>query len=406
MPPLHKSLYSLGRYFTGSIVLLGLGYPALAAGYTIGVGFPEARTKTPPVGTPVEVPVEITAPQLAQAALTYLPVPPSSPISPEHSPAAGAWVPWNVAQALPAPSGWSTPAPGLPAGAYAPPSMPYPGAPYQGGMWMMVWMPTYAPMGPGSPGMPTPPSGYMQPVPGGLPQGGVGPGQSPGAMSPYPTAMVAIPWGLPYGYGLPAIPAVGYPNGPGPMAAPLPYGNTPFYGGALPYGAMPPNGSAYFYGAPQAYGAQAYGAQAPYNYSAPIGSAPLAVPALPGGSAAVAPPPPMADPWPQLGAPPVQTALPGTPTPGIYAPALNPGVAQGGLAPMPLPSQTMGVNPVTLGPEPGLSDAQLPDPRLDIQGLYVLQGDRSSARARLSGDAFLTPNLLVGGRSISSLALI
>jgi hypothetical protein len=39
----------------------------------------------------------------------------------------------------------------------------------------------------------------------------------------------------------------------------------------------------------------------------------------------------------------------------------------------------------------------LPDPTLNLQGLYVLQGDRSSARARLSGDAFLTPNLVVGG---------
>ena len=39
----------------------------------------------------------------------------------------------------------------------------------------------------------------------------------------------------------------------------------------------------------------------------------------------------------------------------------------------------------------------LTDPVLELQGLYLLQGDDSSARARLSGSAFLTRNLLVGG---------
>lgn len=41
--------------------------------------------------------------------------------------------------------------------------------------------------------------------------------------------------------------------------------------------------------------------------------------------------------------------------------------------------------------------APLSDPTFNVQGLYVLQGDRSSARARLNGSAFLTPNILVGG---------
>lgn len=37
------------------------------------------------------------------------------------------------------------------------------------------------------------------------------------------------------------------------------------------------------------------------------------------------------------------------------------------------------------------------EPNLDFQGLYIFQDDQSSARARLLGSAFLTPNLLVGG---------
>lgn len=39
----------------------------------------------------------------------------------------------------------------------------------------------------------------------------------------------------------------------------------------------------------------------------------------------------------------------------------------------------------------------LTQPTLTLQGLYILQNSRSSARARLNGSAFLTPNLMVGG---------
>ena len=55
-------------------------------------------------------------------------------------------------------------------------------------------------------------------------------------------------------------------------------------------------------------------------------------------------------------------------------------------------------------PEPladPVSQAERPSPitetNLSVQGLYVLQGDRSSGRARVTGTTFITPNLLLGG---------
>jgi hypothetical protein len=59
--------------------------------------------------------------------------------------------------------------------------------------------------------------------------------------------------------------------------------------------------------------------------------------------------------------------------------------------------QSSGLEGASLAPQAAIAPPALPDPNLNIQGLYVLQGDNSSARARISGDAFLTPNLLVGG---------
>lgn len=51
-------------------------------------------------------------------------------------------------------------------------------------------------------------------------------------------------------------------------------------------------------------------------------------------------------------------------------------------------------------PTPALAappNRPITQPNLDLQGLYVLQGDNASARARLTGETFLTPNLLIGG---------
>ena len=45
----------------------------------------------------------------------------------------------------------------------------------------------------------------------------------------------------------------------------------------------------------------------------------------------------------------------------------------------------------------GAPGQPLTEPTLNLQGLYILQGDRSSARARVTGTTFITPNLMVGG---------
>jgi hypothetical protein len=81
----------------------------------------------------------------------------------------------------------------------------------------------------------------------------------------------------------------------------------------------------------------------------------------------------------------------------------NPGLAMPGT---PSISNSVDNSPVPLTvaadtvPTPAIeasSNQPITQPNLDLQGLYVLQGDNSSARARLTGEAFLTPNLLVGG---------
>lgn len=64
-------------------------------------------------------------------------------------------------------------------------------------------------------------------------------------------------------------------------------------------------------------------------------------------------------------------------------------------SPAPLP--TSPISPMAAAPP--LEDLNQPitETSLSLQGLYVRQASQSSARARLSGNTFLTPNLLVGG---------
>ncbi|TVQ06847.1 MAG: hypothetical protein EA368_15950 [Leptolyngbya sp. DLM2.Bin27] len=103
----------------------------------------------------------------------------------------------------------------------------------------------------------------------------------------------------------------------------------------------------------------------------PAGTVPGAVPPLPGAAAA----------WGQTAPLPPVAA-------GTYLPSGTPSGLLG---------QASGFEVPPLAPEGAIAPASLPEPNLNLQGLYVLQGDQSSARARLSGDAFLTPNLVVGG---------
>lgn len=162
--------------------------------------------------------------------------------------------------------------------------------------------------------------------------------------------------------------------------------------GVIPWGAVP---SPYGYGAapaspqmaPGSYGAVPVYTQIPpgYGYSAAPVYQTAPTPAFNGSTAGAMPPLPGAT-WGQPPLPPV--------VPGTYLPPENPSgslpLGQGFVG------QSSGLEGTSFAPEAAIAPP-LPEPNLDIQGLYVLQGDNSSARARISGDAFLTPNLLVGG---------
>lgn len=104
--------------------------------------------------------------------------------------------------------------------------------------------------------------------------------------------------------------------------------------------------------------------------------------------------------------------IPTAPSPGLTAPPLAApyGAAQpspvlpGAALAIPAPANSVPIAEVAQAAAnttaaPLIQDpaAPLSDPTFNVQGLYVLQGDRSSARARLNGSAFLTPNVLVGG---------
>lgn len=251
-------------------------------------------------------------------------------------------VPWQIAQAVP-PSG--TPAE---TGASS-----YPAMPATGGLWVTVWVPYGTPIPDTSGVAVAPTTPWVPPVivpPSSTPYGSASDAWPGGTAVAYPAPGV-VPWGSPYGM------------------APGSYGMVP-----SPYGLAPNT-----YGiAPNPYG---YGAVPQLSPVLPPVGQPLSIPPWPTGVAAAPSLPALAG-GGQASSPPLG--------PGTYSPPSNSGISP------PLTSQASGLEAAPLAP--GIAIAPLlPEPNLNVQGLYVLQGDSSSARARLSGDAFLTPNLLVGG---------
>ncbi|WOD38619.1 carbohydrate porin [Nodosilinea sp. E11] len=360
MPLLTQSSYSLHHYLTGSILCLGLvGGPGVAYGFEQSSEVDFAGEDDPAIALesaalerglelePLAAPLPPAEPPLlAQSVLTYAPevANPAIPAITSFSPAAttaapGAQVPWPLAQGLPMPEPVVAPAIGSPGpGAYYPAAVPYPG-----GMWVMVWMPYGMPVA--APGTsPLPPGAvptWPQPAPG---MYGVMPALSSPGMAPqgYPIAGGAVPWGtasVPYGYAPPG------------------------YGAAQAFPALPA-----YQGVAQPFPT----ALPPYAQGNPAMTAPLAA----------VPPLQSAAPTAQWPAP-----LPAGPV-GTYLPPETPSLGA-------LVGQNSAVE--GLPPAPAIAGQSVPEPNLNVQGLYVLQGDRSSARARLSGDMFLTPNLLVGG---------
>jgi hypothetical protein len=261
----------------------------------------------------------------------------------------GAPIPWAMTQ-----GGGGTMVPGMPGmpGMAVAPGMP--GMPTGAGMWMMVWVPYGAPM------VPTP--GNMAPPPGSVPPGMVG--------------YVPVPYGVMPGMPMPGMPMPGgYGMPPNPYAygtAGMPYG----VGGAMPPGMV----------------VQPYAQVEP-----PPTSAPLAVPSLPRL-------PSSGNPTPLL---PPSSSIPAVPgggmttaqSPPFPGASTVPSVTTPFSSPDPFNSPAPSLTSPAVAVAPPLEDLNQPitETSLSLQGLYVLQGDQSSARARLSGDTFLTPNLLVGG---------
>ena len=231
-----------------------------------------------------------------------------------------------------------------------------------------------------------PPAGYPG-VPG---DGSQGQGMPPAYPTMPPTGQWVMVW-LPYGPGMvppgaDAQGAGGYVPAWVPPAAAFPSQGQPGAGVTSP----PP-------GQPYA------GTMVPWGYSP--------APQVPAGQPSPAPSPP----WHQY--PVAQDSLP-PPTSAPLAPGSTPAASgwqgpsmaapeawQVGAAQPPLSAAPSGSHPTgtnTIGTATAISGTDLePEavttPNLNLQGLYVLQGDQSSARARLSGDTFLTPNVLVGG---------
>lgn len=315
-------------------------------------------------------------------------------------PQPGAVVPWQLAPG----SGGYAPAgqPGLPVGtpglpAYAPGS----------GAWMMLWVPYGMPMAP-SPTVMQPGAGamaYYPTVPYGL-MPGYWPGAVPSTAAPGPSLPVGyLPQGssmLPPGsvYG----PSAGFPTylpGPG-----MPPGMSPIGAYGQPYGygyGFPPGG--YGTAVPPSMPVQPYALVTPE----PPSPAPLAVPRLPNtahssSNRAIQPPP-------------VLLTSASVPLNGVIS-ADSPGPQRSNTSPSIVAPGTLSANPgsLPLTPSPGMTSVSSPggpaaseltspsvpnqsvtESSLSAAGLYVLQGDSSSARGRVSGFHFLSPNWLIGG---------
>ena len=204
----------------------------------------------------------------------------------------------------------------------------------------------------------------------------------PSVAYPYPTAyppqLPTGPTAYPYPPQLPtALPAYPYPP---QIAAPTAYPYPP----QTPIPA--PTAYPYPPGVPTAY---------PYPYSYPYPSpAPAAYPYPPAPQFGY----PYPAPAPSIAYPTAPTA-PGYPAPSAIAPpAAGPlGGATAPIAPSTAATPTVPSVSGSTAQQPVFNSSALTSPSLRLQGVYVLQGDESSARARLSGVYPLTPNLLFGG---------
>lgn len=408
MPPTRKAFYSFSDYLTGCIplcfVVTSMASAALAHPGADSLDVPQDLGYAVPQDLSVRLAEEGQAPlHLAALPSAVWDAADNTPMAPHTEAIATEGL--SLAQAAPVPVPWDTAQ--LPTGippAGAMPAMPpgmVPGYPIMApmaGMWMTVWVPYGTPMmmAP-TPGMPMPNAPVPQ-VPGMVPFGmlpqGTVPGTGPGGM----------PGAAPGGYGAPMVAWPGYPAGVMP-------------GGS--YGMVP-----YGYSYPPAYGYPSAGQPAPgmmiqpyAQVSPPPSPSPLAVPAVPSGSGVLGqslPLPPTNSgavtgpvaivPAPVVPAPIVPTVPSQVPSAspwhsGTTAPTLPLGTGNPTLAPVPAPGVVPApATPVAIAPTALEAPNQpITEPNLRLQGLYILQGDQSSARARLSGDAFLTPNLAVGG---------
>ncbi|HIK45594.1 MAG TPA: porin [Leptolyngbyaceae cyanobacterium M65_K2018_010] len=313
-------------------------------------------------------------------------------------------MPWHLAQFPPGNAGLtppeSTATPGLPA--YGPMS----------GMWMMIWVPYGAPMvAPPSPAQPLPnASGYPPTLPYGMVPGFVPGASGPVVPQPHPgylpqgpgyAAMPGLPAYLPPG-GM--VPWGGYAAGAyGLPPSPSAYGTFPSVGGYGPYGSVyAPYGAIH---PPASLGLPGPTPNAALPTVPPShGINPLNQPGLGGVSAGN----PTSLPWSNAvtagtssvapagwynsaaaGIPPVNPTVTPTVNPGMPYP--GPAGAQT-LAPSPNP-----VQPPSEPTSPAFTNAPITESNLYVEGLYILQGDNSSARARISGYDFLSPNWLIGG---------
>lgn len=246
----------------------------------------------------------------------------------------------------------------------------------------------------------------------------------PGSASPAGTwVMVWIPYGASTGIvdatGIPASVTTGSFPQPSYYPAWMPIAASPAVPptpGISPAAGAAPGTTNYAYSAPPA-GAVFVGSPGvgttpqPYYFGQPYLSNPYvyqSAPSYPWPSGLVTPP--AVNPLPVPNAPATANNIPALPSP----PPINPTVAPTNpypsyppvvsptppvSAPTPIPATTQGVSPISTAATPLIDAPQAPltEPNLDLQGLYILEGDDSSARARLSGSAFLTRYLLVGG---------
>ncbi|NJO10333.1 MAG: hypothetical protein HC873_12480 [Leptolyngbyaceae cyanobacterium SL_1_1] len=275
---------------------------------------------------------------------------------------AGIPVPWTLSQ--------------VPSGV---PQAGFPATPSAAGSWVMVWIPN------GSSPVPIGSDGSAANLPNNIPQQAYYQAWMP-VGTPGQTLPGNVPWANPAassGYGYP------YGGAPSQPALSQPVNQAGFFPSAVApqtYGIQPqPDATQYL----PAQISQGY--YVPPVLPGPGVEQPLVVPFAPGGSGSV---PVLPSP------PPLETpTYPTSPDPNPYSSTYL------GIPPVATPAAPAVISPPAIATIPTTATAlavdrvsePITEPSLSLQGLYVLQGEESSARARLSGSAFLTPTVLVGG---------